>query len=203
MQKTDYRPGRLLGARGNRLGDSRAADRCDEIAPSHSAIPDDRGSIYGVTSRRVKWRKSAAARASPTGADHDIAGIHFHHPRGARRYQTFRAHTLWRTQGGRHPGADWQIVGPDGVIDLRARYAVETHSGARILVTSDGLRHGPAEVLAALARGEAVDPARYYFRTAMRFETGDPAFAWLNRILALATGARERHAVRLDVFEVV
>src|SRR5947207_15109862 len=55
------------------------------------------------------------------------------------------------------PGADWQIVRPDGVTDLRARYAGETHSGARILVTSDGLRHGPAEVLAALARAEAGD----------------------------------------------
>jgi hypothetical protein len=73
------------------------------------------------------------------------------------------------------PGADWQIVRPDGVTDVRARYAIETDSGARILVTSDGLRHGPAEVLAALARGEAVDPARYYFRTVMRFETADPA----------------------------
>jgi hypothetical protein len=101
------------------------------------------------------------------------------------------------------PGADWQIVRPDGVTDVRARYAIETDSGARILVTSDGLRHGPAEVLAALARGEAVDPARYYFRTVMRFETADPALAWLNRILALATGARERRAVRLDVYEVV
>ena len=101
------------------------------------------------------------------------------------------------------PGADWQIVRPDGVTDVQARYAIETDSGARILVTSDGLRHGPAEVLAALARGEAVDPARYYFRTVMRFETADPALAWLNRILALATGARERLAVRLDVYEVV
>jgi hypothetical protein len=101
------------------------------------------------------------------------------------------------------PGADWQIVRPDGVTDVRARYAIETDSGARILVTSDGLRHGPAEVLAALARGEAVDPGRCYFRTVMRFETADPALAWLNRILALATGARERRAVRLDVYEVV
>ena len=56
--------------------------------------------------------------------------------------------------------------------------------------------------IAALARGEAVDPARYYFRTLMRFETADPSLAWLNRILALGPGAREARAVRLDVFEV-
>jgi hypothetical protein len=101
------------------------------------------------------------------------------------------------------PGADWQIVRPDGVTDLKARYGIETDDGARILVRSDGLRHGPPEVIAALARGEAVDPSRYYFRTVMRFETADPTLAWLNRILALGSGARERLAVRLDVYEVV
>jgi hypothetical protein len=100
-------------------------------------------------------------------------------------------------------GADWQIVRSDGVVDLQARYAIESDGGARVLVVSDGLRYGPPEVMAALARGEAVDPARYYFRTAMRFETSDPALAWLNNIIALATGARERNTVRLDVYEVM
>jgi uncharacterized protein DUF3237 len=100
-------------------------------------------------------------------------------------------------------GADWQIVRPDGAADLQARYTIETDAGARILVASDGLRHGPPEVIARLARGEAVDPALYYFRTAMRFETSDPALDWLNRIIALARGAREPRMVRLDVYEVL
>jgi hypothetical protein len=100
-------------------------------------------------------------------------------------------------------GADWQIVRGDGVVDLKARYAIETNGGARVLVESDGLRHGPAEVMARLARGEAVDAARYYFRTVMRFETSEPALAWLNKIIALATGAREKNVVRLDVYEVI
>jgi hypothetical protein len=108
-----------------------------------------------------------------------------------------------RLKGRILPGADWQIVRPDGVTDIAARYAIETDDGARILVQSDGLRHGPAEVMAALGRGEAVDPARYYFRTSIRFETAEPSLAWLNRILALGTGMRERLAVRLTVFEVV
>jgi hypothetical protein len=100
-------------------------------------------------------------------------------------------------------GADWQIVRGDGVVDLKARYAIETNSGARVLVESDGLRHGPPEVMAKLARGEAVDAARYYFRTVMRFETSEPALAWLNKIIALATGARDKNVVRLDVYEIV
>ena len=54
-----------------------------------------------------------------------------------------------------------------------------------------------------LARGENVDPSLYYFRTVMRFETADPQSAWLNRILALARGARRARAVDIDVYEVL
>jgi hypothetical protein len=100
-------------------------------------------------------------------------------------------------------GADWQIIRTDGATDISARYTIETEAGGRILVASDGLRHGPPEVLAAIARGEKISPDRYYFRTVMRFETADPACDWLNRILALARGARERLSVRLDVYEVL
>jgi Protein of unknown function (DUF3237) len=100
-------------------------------------------------------------------------------------------------------GADWQIIRTDGVADLKARYTIETEAGARILVASDGMRHGPADVIARLARGEAVDPSLYYFRTVMRFETADPGVAWLNKIIALGRGIREPRVVRLDVFEVV
>ena len=99
-------------------------------------------------------------------------------------------------------GADWQIVRGDGVADIQARYTIESEAGARILVSSEGLRHGPPAVMERLARGDNVDPALYYFRTAMRFETADPAVDWLNRILALARGQREANAVRLEVYEV-
>lgn len=99
-------------------------------------------------------------------------------------------------------GADWQLIRGDGVADISARYTIETDAGARVLVSSDGLRHGPLGVMERLARGDSVDPALYYFRTVMRFETADPAVAWLNRILALARGQREARAVRLDVYEV-
>ena len=99
-------------------------------------------------------------------------------------------------------GADWQIIRTDGAADIRARYTIETTAGGLIMVTSEGLRHGPAEVMAKLARGDNVDPTQYYFRTVIRFETADPSVDWLNRILALAKGHREPRAVRLDVYEV-
>ena len=100
-------------------------------------------------------------------------------------------------------GADWQIVAADGSIDVHARYTIESDAGALIQVDSKGMRHGPADVLARLGRGEDVDPSLYYFRTVMRFETAHPAMDWLNRILGLARGAREKNAVRLDVYEVL
>jgi hypothetical protein len=100
-------------------------------------------------------------------------------------------------------GADWQIIRTDGAADLRARYTIQAENGGLILVNSDGLRHGPADVLAQVARGEPVDPALYYFRTVMRFETADSAHDWMNRTIGLARGARDRNAVRLDVYEVV
>ena len=99
-------------------------------------------------------------------------------------------------------GADWQIIRADGAADIQARYTLESDAGARVLVDSVGLRHGPPDVLARLARGDNVDPALYYFRTAMRFETGDPSTDWLNRVIAVARGQRLARAVRLDVYEV-
>jgi Protein of unknown function (DUF3237) len=100
-------------------------------------------------------------------------------------------------------GADWQIVRSDRVVDIKATYVIETEAGTRVLVASDGLRHGPADVIEKLAAGEAVSPELYYFRTVMRFETSDPALDWLNRILALARGARQPQAVDLDVYQVL
>lgn len=99
-------------------------------------------------------------------------------------------------------GADWQVIRADGVADLDARYTLETNDGALIYVRNRGYRHGPAEVLRRLAAGENVDPSLYYMRTTPRFETGDARYAWLNRIICVATGARKAASVELEVFEI-
>jgi hypothetical protein len=87
-------------------------------------------------------------------------------------------------------GGDWTLLRGDGVLELDLRVTLETDDGALIHLASFGLRHGPPEVLAALARGESVDPAAYYFRTTPRFETADPKYAFLNRLLAVSAGDR-------------
>jgi hypothetical protein len=87
-------------------------------------------------------------------------------------------------------GGDWTLLRSDGVLELDLRVTLETDDGALIHYASFGLRHGPPEVIAALARGEAVDPTSYYFRTTPRLETGHPKYAFLNGLLAVATGDR-------------
>ena len=87
-------------------------------------------------------------------------------------------------------GADWLLLRSDGVLELDLRVTLETEDGALIYMTSSGLRHGPPEVLAALARGEPVDPSKYYFRTAIRFETSALQYAFLNQSIAISSGDR-------------
>jgi hypothetical protein len=70
-------------------------------------------------------------------------------------------------------------------------------------MTSFGYRHGPPEVIAALGRGERVDPGSYYFRTTPRFETGSSGYAFLNRILAVSTGDRRAEGPSYTIDEIL
>jgi len=99
-------------------------------------------------------------------------------------------------------GADWQLIRADGVAYLDARYTLQTADGALVYVNNKGYRHGPADVIARLARGEEVDPALYYMRATPWFETSAPNYAWLNRTICVASGARRAAAVELDFYEV-
>ncbi len=99
-------------------------------------------------------------------------------------------------------GADWQWLRGDGVADIDARYLLRSAAGEGIEVWSRGLRHGPPEVMARLAAGEMVDPALYYFRTALRFESAAPGLQWLVRCLAIGYGQRLASQVRLRVFAI-
>jgi hypothetical protein len=100
-------------------------------------------------------------------------------------------------------GADHQLIRPDGIAELDVRLALETHDGASLYMTVQGLRSASAEVTARIAAGEDVDPSLYYFREAIRFETGDPRYAWLNARLFVATGVRRPTYVGLSVHELL
>ena len=100
-------------------------------------------------------------------------------------------------------GADWQVIRPDGTADILARYSVQADDGTLFSVINAGYRHGSPEVLARLAKGEAVDVTEYYFRTAPRFEVAaDSAHAWLAKTIFVATAERQQELVLIDVFAV-
>jgi hypothetical protein len=100
-------------------------------------------------------------------------------------------------------GTDWQILRGDGVSELEARYTLQTDDGALINVRNLALRHGPPDVMAALAAGRAVEPGSYYFRGATFFETGDARYGWIANCIVVCTGEREPAGVKLKFYKVL
>ena len=99
-------------------------------------------------------------------------------------------------------GADWQTIFDSGVAELDTRYAMKTHDGAVIEIKNYGFRHGPPDVLAAIARGEEVADNAYYMRTQARLETGDLRYEWVNRTLFIGRGKRLQQSVVLDLYTI-
>ena len=68
-------------------------------------------------------------------------------------------------------GGDWVTAHADGTLTLDLRVTLETDDGELIHMTFTGVR----------------DDANHYFRTAPRFETASPKYAFLNRLLAVGS----------------
>jgi hypothetical protein len=100
-------------------------------------------------------------------------------------------------------GADFQIIRPNELIELEAKYAFRTDDGAVVYVENIGIRFGPRELLEKLKRGQPVDPKLIYFRTRPRFETGHPYYQWLMQHLFIGSAARHPDRVVIDVHQVL
>jgi hypothetical protein len=100
------------------------------------------------------------------------------------------------------PGAsaDWQVLLPDGIALADIRYTLRTEGGELLYGRSRGVRHGSAEVLARLARGEDVDASEYTFRTATEIETAAPALDWLNKGVFISVGGRRPGGVSYETY---
>jgi hypothetical protein len=96
--------------------------------------------------------------------------------------------------------ADWQLVLPDGTALGDIRYTLQTDNGDLLYVQARGVRHGSADVLARLARGEHVDASEYTFRTATQIETGAAALDWLNKGVFISVGARQPDRVIYETY---
>lgn len=100
-------------------------------------------------------------------------------------------------------GADFQIIRPNELIELEAKYAFETDDGAVVYVENRGMRFGPVELLQKLKRGEPVDPKLIYFRTVPKFETGAENYRWLMEHVFVGSAARHADRVVIDVHQVM
>ena len=100
-------------------------------------------------------------------------------------------------------GADFQIIRPNELIELEAKYAFQTDDGAVIYVENRGIRFGPVDLLQKLKRGEPVDPRLIYFRTVPKFETGAEKYRWLMESLFVGSAARHADRVVIDVHQVL
>jgi hypothetical protein len=99
-------------------------------------------------------------------------------------------------------GADWMTVSHEGVSVMDARYVLETNDGAVIEIVDQGFRHGPEPVIKSLLAGEHVAPEAYYMRSSIRLETGAPAYAYVNRMVFVGTGAKTPAGVQIDIYSV-
>lgn len=99
-------------------------------------------------------------------------------------------------------GADFQVLRPDRVTELEARYPLVLDDGTIVEVINRGIRAGAADDIDRLMRGEVVDPDRIYFRCAPALRAPQGAWEWVNRTLFVGTGRRHPDSVEIAVFAV-
>ena len=98
--------------------------------------------------------------------------------------------------------ADWLRVDADGTAHMDVRLTVRTEAGHLVFVHYTGIRTGSPDALAKLNRGEAVPSEDYYFRTAVRFETGAADLDWMNKAIGVGVGQRPPSGPVYDVYAV-
>jgi Protein of unknown function (DUF3237) len=99
---------------------------------------------------------------------------------------------------------DWQVVRPDGVLDVEARYTLETTSGVLVAVTNRGIRHARPEVMGKLMRGEPTPADSYYFRTTAQLEAPIGSDCdWVNRVMFAGRAEREPNAAIIHFYRIL
>ena len=62
------------------------------------------------------------------------------------------------------------------------------------------MRHGSAQALGRLGRGEEVDASEYVFRTSTQIETAASEFDWLNKGVFISVAGRHPGGVIYEVY---
>ena len=99
-------------------------------------------------------------------------------------------------------GADWQIVRPDGLTQVLARYVIRADDGTMISVVNRGVRRASPDVIRRLLAGERVDPKLVYFRCVPTFEVGAGPHRWLTENMFVTAGKRAPDSVDIRFYVV-
>ena len=105
-------------------------------------------------------------------------------------------------------GADWARVRGDMSISLDVRLCLQTEDKANIYLTYTGIMAAgnQTDLMYMVDSTKPDDPvgaeSRYYFRSAMWFETGDGRYAWLNHLVAVGKGRLGDDSAIYDVFAI-
>jgi len=95
-------------------------------------------------------------------------------------------------------GVDAQIIRPDGICELSARYGVKLESGSSLYIENNGIRTVPAEYVEQVKNGEFVDPSLYYFCTTPKFELFGDDIQWMKSRVWVCSATRYPDKVALD-----
>jgi hypothetical protein len=99
-------------------------------------------------------------------------------------------------------GGDWVLLRSDGVAELDIRLTLRTDLDELIYAAGAGIFDISQQARQRILDGRDVDPASYYFRTTLAFETGAERYRWLNRLVAVGVGRRTRTGMATDVFAI-
>jgi hypothetical protein len=102
------------------------------------------------------------------------------------------------------PSADWVFVNPDGFgrIDVRAQIA--TDDGAFIYASYQGFMETNEAAMAAILDPAApeTDFEQAYLGIAVRLETGDPRYSWVNTTQFVGRGRLTKPGVVYEVYSI-
>ena len=97
-------------------------------------------------------------------------------------------------------GVDSQIIRPDGICELSARYAIRLDDGRSFYLENNGVRSVPKEDVAKVVAGEFVESSHYYFATSPQFEIYDSSLDWLKKYFFVCQAKRYVDRVVLDFY---
>jgi hypothetical protein len=102
-------------------------------------------------------------------------------------------------------GADWNVIRPDGITHVWARYEIQTDDGVVISIINEGLGRATPEEMARISSGHAAESANWYTRTSPKFEVAGEKYRWLTQAMFVGDllPPREPDSVSIEIYEIL